>query len=131
MIREVNAMSTTTMPITGMEWKGQEGPHGTDGHVTRPVVAVMSAGGVRAPTDDTDESDKVVQFDAALRALREQAQALRRELQFSVDEASGRTVIRVTDAASGETIRQIPSEEVLALARRLGGEDGLLISASA
>ncbi|MCC5870569.1 MAG: flagellar protein FlaG [Gammaproteobacteria bacterium] len=43
----------------------------------------------------------------------------RRELAFSVDEHSGRTVVRVIDAGSGEVVRQMPSEEVLKLADRL------------
>jgi len=42
-----------------------------------------------------------------------------RSLQFTVDESSGRVVITVQDAATRETIRQIPSEEVLRLARSL------------
>lgn len=121
-------MSTTTMPITGTEWQGQEGPNGLGTRGARTVVTTASHDEARAPEQT---AGNIVQFDAALRALREQAQTLRRELQFSIDEASGRTVITVTDAASGETIRQIPSEELLVLARRLGGEDGLLISASA
>ncbi len=43
----------------------------------------------------------------------------RREFAFSVDETSGRTVVRVIDAQSGEVLRQIPSEETLRLASRM------------
>jgi flagellar protein FlaG len=39
-----------------------------------------------------------------------------RELNFQVDESSGRTVIRVVNPDSGEVVRQIPSEEVLQVA---------------
>lgn len=42
-----------------------------------------------------------------------------KKLQFSVDEDSGRQVVTVTDKLSGDVIRQIPSEEVLRLARNL------------
>jgi len=42
-----------------------------------------------------------------------------RQLEFQLDEASGRTVIRVVNPDSGELIRQIPSEEFLQVAANL------------
>ncbi len=42
-------------------------------------------------------------------------QNVQRDLSFSMDEDSGRFVIRVFDSGSGELIRQIPSDEVLAI----------------
>ncbi|MBP7712423.1 MAG: flagellar protein FlaG [Gammaproteobacteria bacterium] len=50
--------------------------------------------------------------------LSELAQVVRRELDFSVDEDSGRTVIRVVDSETGKLVRQIPPEEVLTLVAR-------------
>jgi flagellar protein FlaG len=46
-------------------------------------------------------------------------QANNRQLNFSIDEGSEKQVVKVTDADSGEVIRQIPSEEVLRLSERL------------
>jgi flagellar protein FlaG len=40
-------------------------------------------------------------------------------ISFSVDEKSERQVVTVTDAANGDVIRQIPSEEVLSFAARI------------
>jgi flagellar protein FlaG len=51
--------------------------------------------------------------------LQEFVNLIDKKLQFSVDEDSGRQVVRVTDKLSGDVIRQIPSEEVLRLARNL------------
>lgn len=64
------------------------------------------------------------------------AQTVQRNLAFSVDEPSGRTVIRVVDTATGDTIRQIPSEEALELSAHLKsmlGTDthGLIIESQA
>ncbi len=42
-----------------------------------------------------------------------------RTIQFNLDEESGRTVIKVVDTESGDEIKQIPSEEMLAISRRL------------
>ncbi|WJW74583.1 flagellar protein FlaG [Thiohalobacter sp. IOR34] len=53
----------------------------------------------------------------AVRRLNDYAQQMNRELRFSIDEDSGRTVIRVIDPDSEEVIRQIPPEEILSLAR--------------
>ena len=40
-----------------------------------------------------------------------------RSLEFKVDAASGRTVISVLDAHTGDLIRQIPNEEALRFAQ--------------
>jgi flagellar protein FlaG len=63
---------------------------------------------------------------AAVRRLNQLMAERQRDLAFHVDEASGRTVITVLDATTSEVVRQIPSEEVLALARALELERGLL-----
>jgi flagellar protein FlaG len=63
---------------------------------------------------------------AAVRRLNEIMAERGRNLSFHVDEASGRTVITVLDAATAEVVRQIPSEEVLALSRAFELEHGLL-----
>lgn len=55
----------------------------------------------------------------AVSQMQDFAQVLQRELQFDLDDDSGRTVVRVIDRQSGDLIRQIPSEEVLALAKHM------------
>jgi flagellar protein FlaG len=52
-------------------------------------------------------------------------------LQFSVDSASGRTVVSVRDMATGDVIRQIPSEEALRLAQALGSGGSTLVDVQA
>ncbi|WP_299074849.1 flagellar protein FlaG [uncultured Paraglaciecola sp.] len=61
----------------------------------------------------------VEQIDSAISQISEFVQSNNRQLNFSVDEGSNKQVVRVTDASSGEVIRQIPSEEVLKLSERL------------
>jgi flagellar protein FlaG len=63
---------------------------------------------------------------ATVRKLNELMQERQRSLSFHVDEASGRTVITVVDAATSQVVRQIPSEEALVLARALAQTSGLL-----
>lgn len=61
---------------------------------------------------------------AAAAEITKIVQNVQRNLNFSVDEDSGETVVKVIDAQSDEVIRQIPSEEMLALARRLRELEG-------
>ena len=51
--------------------------------------------------------------------LQEFVNLIDKKLQFTVDDNSGRRVVTVSDKLSGDVIRQIPSEEVLRLARNL------------
>ncbi|MGB7480084.1 MAG: flagellar protein FlaG [Burkholderiaceae bacterium] len=52
-------------------------------------------------------------------------------VEFSIDEDSHRTVIKVVDQETKELIRQMPSEEVLEIAKALDRVQGLLINQKA
>jgi flagellar protein FlaG len=56
---------------------------------------------------------------------------LHRELHFSVDEDSGSTVIKVVDRETDEVVRQIPSEELVHLRKRLQEAAGVFFQDSA
>lgn len=45
-----------------------------------------------------------------------------RDLRFLVDQDTGKIIVKVIDKNSGDVIRQIPSEEVLAVAKTLTDE---------
>ena len=53
----------------------------------------------------------------AVRDILEYIPSLSRELQFQMDEDSSSPIITVRDAETMEVVRQIPSEEVVAIAR--------------
>ena len=63
--------------------------------------------------------------------LNEMAQTVQRQLSFSVDEDSGKTVIKVIDTETEEVIRQIPPEDIMEMQKHLGEMNGLLFSTSA
>jgi len=52
-------------------------------------------------------------------------------LEFSMDPETGRTVVKIIDSATGELVRQIPMEEMLALAKSLDRLQGLLFHTKA
>ena len=63
--------------------------------------------------------------------LNEMAQTVQRQLSFSVDEDSGKTVIKVIDTETEEVIRQIPPEDIMEMQKHLGEMNGLLFRTSA
>ncbi|MDO9372649.1 MAG: flagellar protein FlaG [Gammaproteobacteria bacterium] len=72
-----------------------------------------------------------VELTKAVSRLNDYVQNLSRDLQFSIDEETGYTVITVTDSATQEVIRQIPSEEALAIAHSLEKDQGVILRAKA
>ncbi|MDR0278996.1 MAG: flagellar protein FlaG [Paucimonas sp.] len=62
----------------------------------------------------------------AVKGLQDYVQSLQRNLEFSVDESTGTTVVKVVARDSGEVIRQIPSETALELAKSLQDVNSLL-----
>lgn len=72
-------------------------------------------------------ADKAAMHEAVVIANKAM-QSLGRGLEFSVDSESGETLVRVIDRATRQVIRQIPSEEMLALARALDRMRGLLVN---
>ncbi len=52
-------------------------------------------------------------------------------LSFSIDNSTGKTIVRITDAQTGEMIRQIPSEEMLEIARSVDRMQGMLLQQQA
>lgn len=65
------------------------------------------------------DANKGKQLDEAVGAMQDFVQSVKRELQFSVDQDLGRTVVKVVDSESGDLIRQIPEEIFLELARKV------------
>jgi len=53
--------------------------------------------------------------------------AVSNSLEFSIDNDTGKTIVSVTDAKTGEMIRQIPSKELLEIAKSLDRMQGLLL----
>ena len=65
-------------------------------------------------------------LDEVVAVLNDFVQQIQRDLNFSVDEDSGRTVVKVLDTETKEVIRQIPSQEVLDRIHHLQDVQGLL-----
>lgn len=82
-----------------------------------------------APGNGERPSDR--QLQDAVNRVSDLVRMMKRDLEFSVDEGTGRTVVKVVDAESGEVVRQIPPEEVLAVAENLEEVRGMLFRGTA
>lgn len=65
------------------------------------------------------EKVDVEQTKKAVENLNEVAVTLQRDLDFKVDDDTGKSIITVTDSVTKEVIRQIPSVEIVELAKKL------------
>jgi len=68
---------------------------------------------------------------AAVQSANAYVQSVSSSLKFSLDEDTGRTVVKVIDTETEEVLRQFPSEEMLAISRSIDRMQGLLINREA
>lgn len=71
-------------------------------------------------------SSNLEKLDAAIEALNSAVQNVPTNLNFSVDKASKRFVVQVTDTQTGEVIRKLPGDAVLAMAKQIESLKGVL-----
>lgn len=101
---------------------------------TSPAVNVEQS--VAAKAEDSAATSTTAEqarqpVEEAISSIKQFAQSIQRNLNFSLDDTSGRVVVKVTDAMSGDVIRQIPSEDALRLAESLEEARSLLFKAEA
>ena len=92
-----------------------------------PATSVETAAAVRqaAPIPSLE------QVTQAVANINKSLQTLSQDLEFSVDQESNRTIVKVVDQRTKEVIRQIPSPEALEIAKALDTVKGLLIKQTA
>ena len=67
----------------------------------------------------------------AVKATNEFVGQINDNLQFSIDHDTGKTIVKVIDSNTKEVIKQIPSEEMIAIAKALDKLKGLLVQQKA
>ena len=101
----------------------------TAGPPPAPASGMLPPDGKASPPPATQELHIDVENSRA--ALERFARTVRRELEFRVDEESGRTIITVRNKETGEIVRQIPAEEVLAMAHAVAEGGAVLLDSTA
>ena len=94
---------------------------------TRPENVRQNA----SPQEQAQRVRNAGELQKALEEVEKAVAPMAQSLQFSLDKDSGKTVVKVMDTDTNEVIRQIPSEEVLAISKAVDKLKGLLIKQQA
>lgn len=125
---DINSISAASLPAASARTKPQvvraDAEAELRGQPQQKVGQQQQPSEAKASSDPADIQD-------AVSSIQQFVQTVQRNLNFSLDDSSGRVVVKVTDGASGELIRQIPSEEALRLAESLDQARSLLFKAEA
>ncbi|MCK4864715.1 MAG: flagellar protein FlaG [Gammaproteobacteria bacterium] len=113
-----------TQSITNVALLGRtvESNRSSSSNSTEKVAEQRQTVAVEVTAVETHEVDVELSQEAlekVVSQLNAYIQNTQRDVDFSVDDATGRVVVRVIDSVSEEVIRQIPSEEMLAISRHL------------
>jgi flagellar protein FlaG len=106
-------------------------PSAVAGNSARPLVdgapktAAVSAEAVA--TVQEDKKPDTAELGNAVADLNKVAAAAAQGVRFSVDEESGRTVVKVVDTQTDKVLRQIPTVEALKLWRSIEQMQGVML----
>lgn len=107
--------ATTAPPITSSSLSARGAASETSQVATSPPVMAYNP------------AEQKQQLEAAIKAVQQFIRPMAGNLEFSLDEETGKTIVKVIDATTNELIRQIPSEEMLDISRALNRLLGLLV----
>ena len=97
---------------------------------TRADTAVLKAAGAEQTTA-TNASPSEEEVKTSVNALNELTRSMNSNLSFSIDKDTGQTVVKVIDSSTDEVIKQIPSEEILAISKAIDQLKGVFIQQKA
>ncbi|MBU0901153.1 MAG: flagellar protein FlaG [Gammaproteobacteria bacterium] len=123
---DINAVNGLQQPIMALR-PSSSGSASPAMNAEKPVASNTE----QAPPASTTTEQARQPVEEAISSIKQFAQSIQRNLNFALDDSSGRVVVKVTDAMSGDVIRQIPSEDALRLAESLEEARSLLFKAEA
>ena len=91
--------------------------------VTTPVTPVQQVSSVKDVLSMISPEDTA----QAVRQVRDYVKNIVPELDFSIDDDTGKLVVKLMDMSTQEVLRQIPSEEMIHVAKMLDKLQGLLV----
>lgn len=96
-----------------------------------PVSTLAAAKPASETADAANRTTSPTDIRNAVEKVKEFVSPVASDIQFSIDEDTGTTVVKIIDRTTDEVIRQIPSEEMLDIAKALDRLQGLLIKQKA
>jgi flagellar protein FlaG len=99
-------------PVDGSDWQGPRNP---PANANSPAAAPPAGGG----QSDGAGTASPAQVKAAVALANQQLDQTNRELTFVFDDKLGRMLVKIVDKRTNTVVRQVPSEDMLAMARAL------------
>jgi len=124
---EIKPIQTT--PATETPSKGVPPTHNTDIKKVDPVTPEISISELNKPQnqDLSAKSLNEKDLDAIVSKLNDFVEQQKRDIRFSVDKDTNKTIVRLLDG-NGDVLKQIPSEEVLAILKGIESNKGLFFT---
>ncbi|BEP56697.1 flagellar protein FlaG [Variovorax boronicumulans] len=94
------------------------------------AAAAAEATALRKAEAEVEEATPV-QIEMAVKSVNASLESRSISLQFEVDRDTDKLIVKVVDRSNGEVIRQIPTEEVVRIAKVMDRQAGLLVSQQA
>lgn len=126
-IRNLNNSVTPLTPTASTEAIRTATPESGNVDVRQTSQAVARAAEARAQQEQAREELTPRDLQESVNRVNEAVKVFNSSVRFSIDEETQQRVVRVVDLETDEVIRQIPSEEVLAIARAFDKLQGLLL----
>ena len=120
-IQSLNSVVTGSLSLPRQQ---QSAPEATSSTGT-PATATQ--GLLEPPTTTQSSQGSREQLNEAVKATNDFVSLVNSAVEFTTDDDTQITVVKVIDKNTKEVIRQIPSEEMLAIAKALDTVQGLLV----
>ena len=102
-----------------------------DGPWTQLLVGRAAGAAAADETAEPVEEATPAQVETAVQAVNTSLEMRSVSLQFEIDKDTDKVIVKVVDQANGVVIRQIPTEEVVRIAKVMGKAPGMLVSQQA
>ena len=118
-INQLNGTGALPLPSSTMSTAQEATAPDTD-------ITPLPVSTVRPKVGNKPESEE--QIKQAVQKIQGAVDNLAHNLRFSIDEDTGKTIIKVVDTHTDEVIRQFPTEQAIEIARTLDKVQGLLFN---
>lgn len=122
-IESISSATVNTLPVAPSETRASARSASTSGVAANSTVTDAAASAQQAASE--------AQLQGAVNAANDFIKPITNSVEFSLDKDADKMVVKVMDNATKEVIRQIPSVEMLAIAKALDKIQGLLIKQKA
>ncbi|HUL93822.1 MAG TPA: flagellar protein FlaG [Burkholderiales bacterium] len=134
----MNSIASAMLASASAGGSGRTGTAPASPDTGAAAAAAVSASALAAAAPQPAAPAVTVNSDAGRQALEDAIKQIRQfiksspaTLEFSVDQGSRHVLLRIMDSQTKELILQVPSEEVLAIARALDRFEGVFLSQKA